>query len=207
MIGSQRASRSVYVYSDETGQQSRGRWLVVAAVVITEHRIAIERQLEDIERRTEKNFDDWHLCKPKHLRRYLNEALAIDGLPRSVHFRVYERIEPTDYHGYGIETILDAAGLFQPVSAVFVPEGFPRQTRDRLLNAARQRFDRADVWSGGFRGCSLVRFADAVVGLIGQDRFRPESPKYFPELVSPYFVELKNETPRLRMMSAPGGRA
>jgi hypothetical protein len=207
MTGSHRAARSVYVYSDETGQQSRGAWLVVAAVAITEHRKAIERQLEDIERRSEKGLDDWHICKPKHLRRYLDEALAIERLANAVHFRVYERIKPADYHGYCIETILDVAELFQPVCAVFVPEGFPRSTRERLKSAARNRFDRTEVWSGRFRGCSLVRFADAVVGLIGQDRFRARSPKHFPELVRPSFVELKNETPRLRIMNAPGGRA
>jgi hypothetical protein len=207
MTGSHRAARSVYVYSDETGQQSRGVWLVVAAVVITEHRKQIERQLEDIERRSEKRLDDWHFCKPKHLRRYLEAALAIDGLASAVHFRVYERVKPADYQGCCIETILDAAERFHPVSAVFMPEGSPRPARDRLERAARERFDRAEVWSGKFRGCSLVRFADAVVGLIGQDRFRTGSPKHFPELVNPSFVDLKNETPRLRMMSAPGGRA
>jgi hypothetical protein len=205
MAGSQRAARSVYVYSDETGQQSRGRWLVVAAVAITEHRKAIERQLEEIERRSEKRLDDWHICKPRNLRRYLNEALAIERLASAVHFRVYERIKPVDYHGYCIETIVDVAELFRPVSAVLVPEGFPRSTRDRLEVVARRRFDRTEVWSGSFRGCSLIRFADAVVGLIGQDRFRIGSPKHFPELVSPSFVELKNETPRLRVLSAPGG--
>jgi hypothetical protein len=207
MTGSHRAARSVYVYSDETGQQSRGAWLVVAAVVITEYRKQIERQVEDIERRSEKRLDDWHLSKPKHLRRCFNEALAIDGLTSAVHFRVYERIKPADYHGYCIETILDVAELFRPVSAVFMPEGFPRPARERLERSARDRFDRAEVWSGRFQGCSLVRFADAVVGLIGQDRFKPGGPKHFPELVSPLFVELKNETPRLRVLSAPGGRA
>lgn len=207
MTGSHRAARSVYVYSDETGQQSRGKWLVVVAVVITNHRKQIERQLEDVERRSGKELDDWHFCKPKHLRRYLEGALSIDELARAVHFRLYERIKPADYHGCCIETVLDAADLFEPVSAVFMPEGFPRAPRERLERAARERFDRAEVWSGKFRGCSLVRFADAVAGLIGQDRFRTGSPKHFPDLVNPSFVELKNETPRLRLLSAPGGRA
>jgi hypothetical protein len=103
---------------------------------------------------------------------------------------------------------LDVADLFQPVSiATFMPEGFTRSTRDRLEHAPRRRFDRAKVWSGGFHGCSIVRFADAVAGLIGEDLFRAGSKKHFPELVSSSFVELKNETPRLRVLSAPGGRA
>lgn len=208
MTGSHRAARSVYVYSDETGQQSRGKWLVVVAVVITDHRKQIERQLEDVESKSGKELDDWHVCRPKPLRRYLSQALAIDRLASAVHFRVYERVEPVDYHGYGIMTVLDVADLFQPVSmATFIPEGFTRSTRDRLERAARSRFHRATVWSGGFYGCSIVRFADAVVGLIGEDRFRASSNKHFPELVSSSFVELKNETPRLRVLSAPGGRA
>jgi hypothetical protein len=208
MTGSQRAARSVYVYSDETGQQSRGAWLVVAAVVITEHRKEIERQLEGIEYRTDKRHLDWYRCDARRVRRYLEEALAIDGLNRTVHFRAYEHIEPADYHGYGIATVLDVANLLQPLSAAtFVPEGFTRPTRERLERAARGRFKRAKVWSSGFHGCSIVRFADAVAGLIGEHRFRAGSKRHFPELVSPYFVELKNETPRLRMMSAPGGRA
>jgi hypothetical protein len=208
MTGSQRAARSVYVYSDETGQQSRGAWLVVAAVAITEHRIAIERQLEEIERRSEKKHQDSYACEPKRLRRYLEEALVIDKLTRAVHFRVYERFQPGDYQAYGIATALDVADLFQPVStAVFVPEGFTGATRDRLENAARKRFNRTEVWTGNFGGCSLVRFADAVAGLIGRDRFKTGSKKHFPDLVSPSFVELKNETPRLRMLNAPGGRA
>lgn len=195
MTGSHRAARSVYVYSDETGQQSRGAWLVVAAVVITEHRKQIERELEDIERRSGKELDDWHCCKPKHLRRYLDAALSIDGLASAVHFRVYERIRPADYLGRSIETVLDSADVFDPVSVVFIPEGFPRRSRERLESEARERFDRAEVWSGKFRGCSLVRFADAVAGLIGQDRFKKGSPKHFPDLVNPFFVELDKRNP------------
>jgi hypothetical protein len=198
MTGSQRAARSVYVYSDETGQQSRGAWLVVAAVVITGHRKQIERQLEHIEQRSGKRLDDWYICRPKPRRRYLHESLAIDGLASGIHFRVYERIEPVDYHGYCIATVLDVADLFEPVStATFIPEGFTRFTRDRLERAARRRFHRVQVWSSGFYGCSIVRFADAVAGLIGEDLFRAGSKKHFPELVSSSFVELKNETPRL----------
>jgi hypothetical protein len=206
MTGSQRAARSVYVYSDETGQQSRGAWLVVAAVAITDHRKAIERQLEEIERRSAKNHLDWYRCDGRRVRRYLEEALAIDGLDRAVHFRVYEHIEPVDYHGYGIATALDVADLFQPVSTVtFVPEGFTRATRERLESAARRRFRRPRVWSDGFHGCSIVRLADAAAGLIGEHLFRPGSKRHFPDLVSSSFVELKNETPRLRVLNAPGG--
>jgi hypothetical protein len=197
MTGSPRSARSVYVYSDETGQQSRGAWLVVAAVAITEHRKAIERQLEEVERRTEKKHHDWYTCEPKRLRHYLERALAIDKLARAVHFRVYRRLVPGDYQGYGIATALDVAELFQPVSsAVFVPEGFTRATRDRLESEARKRFARAEVWSGNFDGSALVRFADAVAGLIGQETFRTGSRKHFPDLMSSSFVELKNETPR-----------
>jgi hypothetical protein len=196
MTASQRSARSVYVYSDETGQQSRGAWLVVAVVAITEHRNAIERQLEEIERRTEKNNQDSYACEPKRLRRYLEEALAIDRLTRAVHFRVYEHIARRDYQGYGIATALDVADLFQPVStAVFVPEGFTSAMRERLETKARTRFARTEVWSGNFDGCSLVRFADAVAGLIGRDRFKPGSRKNFPDLVSPSFVELKKRNP------------
>jgi hypothetical protein len=198
MTGSQRAARSVYVYSDETGQQSRGAWLVVAAVAITEHRKAIERQLEDIERNSKKKHNDWYRCDSKRLRRYLEGALAIDELARAVHFRVYERLVSSDYHGYGIATALDVADLYRPVSnVVFVPEGFTRSTRDRLESEARKRFARTEVWPGNFDRSAFVRFADAVAGLIGQDRFSTGSRKYFPDLVSPSFVELKNETPRL----------
>ena len=196
MTGSHRAARSVYVYSDETGQQSRGAWLVVAAVAITEHRHAIERQLEDIEQRTGKNHQDWYRCDGKRVRRYLEHALAIDGLDRAVHFRAYEQIEPVDYHGYGIETVLDVADLFQPVStATFIPEGFTRWTRERLETAARRRFRRSKVWAGGFHGCSIVRFADAVAGLIGEHLFRPRSKRHFPDLVSSSFVELERRNP------------
>jgi hypothetical protein len=111
-----------------------------------------------------------------------------------------------DYHGYGIATALDVADLFQPVSTVTsVPEGFTRSTRERLESAARRRFKRARVWSDGFHGCSIVRFADAVAGRIGEHLFRAGSKKDFPDLVSSSFVELKNETPRLRVLNAPGG--
>jgi hypothetical protein len=196
MAGSQRAARSVYVYSDETGQQSRGAWLVVAAVAITGHRKAIERQLEDIERRTTKNYLDWHRCDARSLRRYLEQSLAIDELDRGVHFRVYEQIEPVDYQSYGIATALDVADLFRPVStATFIPEGFTRSTRDRLKREARRRFNHVKVWSDGFRGCSIVRFADAVAGLIGEHLFRAGSKRHFPELVSSSFVELEKRNP------------
>lgn len=207
MSATNQRPRSVYLYSDETGQQSGGRWLVVVAVSITADRKAIERRLREIEVASEKQQEDWHSCSPKRLRRYLQGALRVEGLPAAVHYRVYENIEPSDYQRYGIDTVLDVADLHRPLAnAVFVPEGFTRHTRERLQRAARKRLGHSEVWSSGFKGCSIVRLADALAGLVAQNKFAAGGRKDFPDLVHPSFVHLKNETPRTQLECA-GGQA
>lgn len=190
---------TAYIYSDETGQQSRGKWLIVVAVVATERRRVIEHQLEVIEDISEKRLDDWHGCNPKRLRRYFERALGVRELADAIYYRAYQAISPSDYHGYAIETVIDIANTLQPSSSViFVPEGFTRFNRRRLENEARSRVGRCEVWAGGFRGSSIVRLADALAGLIGQHRFNPGSRKHFPELISDWFVELKTKPPHAR---------
>jgi hypothetical protein len=196
MTAAPKRPRTAYIYSDETGQHSHGQWLIIVAIVATERRRLIERQLEVIEEISKKQFADWHRCHPRRLGHYLEQALKVPELVGGIYYRVYERISPADYHGYTIETVVDIAKMVRPsLSAIFVPEGFTRFQRCRLETEARRRVGRSEVWAGGFRGSSIVRLTDALAGLIAHDRFSPGSRKHFPELVADWFVELKDETP------------
>lgn len=186
---------TVFVYSDETGQQTHGRYLVVAMVAITGYRQAIEAALETIEARSDKKRDDWRSCNPRRLRQYLTAALDVSQLKGCVYYRVLKAIEPRNYHLQVAQTVLDVAHRFEPTKAVFIPEGFPRDARRKLQLAGRNQFASCEVWSSGFKGSATVRLTDALAGLIAQSRFAPGSRKDFPELNYDWFQEVQKKPP------------
>ncbi len=52
--------QKLYVYVDESGQDTGGVFFVVVAVVIADHRESINKKLIDIEKISTKRITKWH---------------------------------------------------------------------------------------------------------------------------------------------------
>jgi hypothetical protein len=163
---------SVHLYSDETGQHTRGRFFIVAGVALSAYRQKIRTDLLRIEAESGKELRDWHKASTQRLRAYLTAALAMPELHGRIFFRVHERIAPSDYWPRTIDTLLAAATAFrhgtEPVTVVH--EGFTRGTRKKLARELKVH-GRFDVWPGVFEMRPEIRLADALAGLIAQVKF------------------------------------
>lgn len=93
---------TAYFYSDETGSHTKGRYFLVAGVVLTRHQKWIADQLHHAERVSGKGKQDWKGEKNVKIRiRYLEEVFAIKGLHGAVfiaRFRRTSRITGTTQH-------------------------------------------------------------------------------------------------------------
>lgn len=163
---------SVHIYSDETGQQTRGRFFIVAGIALSAYRQKIRTDLLRIEAESGKELMDCHKTSPRRLRAYLAAALAMPELRGRIFFRVHERIDPSDYWPRTIDTLLAAAEVFRhgTQTVTIVHEGFTRGTRKKLARELKGH-GRFDVWPGFFEIRPEIRLADALAGLIVQAKF------------------------------------
>ena len=98
---------SVFVHFDETGQQTGGRYLIVAAVAVTSHRRLIDARLCEAERLSKKGGQDWSGTSPTRLSRYLSMALEIPDLQGGIFYRVCKNVDPKQYVNMTISAALD----------------------------------------------------------------------------------------------------
>jgi hypothetical protein len=163
---------SVHLYSDETGQHTRGRFFIVAGVALSAYRQKIRTDLLRIEAESGKALMDWHKTSPPRRRAYVAAALALPELHGRIFFRVHERINPSDYWPRTIDTLLAAAATFRhgTRTVTVVHEGFTRGTRKKLASELKVH-GRFDVWPGFFEMRPEVRLADALAGLVAQAKF------------------------------------
>ena len=183
-------SRPVFVYSDDTGQQTQGRHFVFCGIAITQYRRLLEEQLKAIEEKSEKRLDDWAGCNPKRLRRYLELALDIEGLQGTVFYRHRQNIGAGDaYEAHAIDAAIAVAAAYEPtLKRTFIPEGMPAGARRRLEVKARSfPGGRVEVWSGRLEKTPINRLADSLAGLLAQPVLNPGGRKDFPDLIPEWF--------------------
>jgi hypothetical protein len=187
--GTKTPSKPVFVYSDDTGQQTTGRHFVFCGIAITQYRRLIEEQLKAIEEKSEKRLDDWASCNPKRLRNYLELAIGLEGLHGTVFYRRRENIGAGAYEAHAIDAAIAVAVAHEPTSnRTFIPEGMPAGARTRLKVKARSfPGGSVEVWSGGFDKTPIVRLADSLAGLVAQPVVNPGGRKDFPDLIQDWF--------------------
>jgi hypothetical protein len=131
---------SVHLYSDETGQHTRGRFFIVAGVALSAYRQKIRTDLLRIEAESAKGLGDWHGTSPRRRRLYLKAALALPELRDCVFYRVHTNVQPGDYWQSTVNTLLAAATSFRGSreEIVVVHEGFTVATRGKLAKQLRR---------------------------------------------------------------------
>ena len=69
---------NLFIFSDEAGLHTGGRYFVVAGVACAKYRLWLKDNLEHIERVSGKEKKDWHATKNQVQRiRYIEQALRI----------------------------------------------------------------------------------------------------------------------------------
>jgi len=152
----------VYFFTDETGNQTGGKYFIVAGVALEAELGASRQALKEIEQA--KNGIgklDWHKTKQPRVRcRYLCPAMALPFVQGRMFYVRYEGRR--DYWQCTIEALQIAMRHYGSDKACIVAhEGFTVSKRDRLQLKLIGDFE---VRSGNFDNEPLIRFADRMAG-------------------------------------------
>ena len=97
----------LYLYVDESGQDSEGAYFIVVVVILNQHSISeLEETLERIERETGKQKRKWRGTRPKERMAYLTRMLQIPELERAVFYMSFR--DTKDYTELTATTIAQA---------------------------------------------------------------------------------------------------
>ncbi len=171
--------QKLYIYVDESGQDTRGRLFIVATVLISDPKFKDEAPAlcERIEQESKKGKIKWGKSKPSFRLDYLNRIFAEKQFHGNLRFAVFR--DTNDYDQAmmaSIARVLHWENVVDYTTLVFV---------DALSETKCQEYTRLlrkhDVRIQKIRGISkdendaLIRLADALAGFI-RDALEDKSP-------------------------------
>jgi hypothetical protein len=160
-------SQKLYCYVDETGQDTEGRFFLVAVLLLQEDRDALKTFLERVEQDTRKGLLKWHRTPLERGLAYLDAMVTRSPVPGKVFFSSYANtrayVELTVYTT--AKAILAAAqGAYK--ATVFV-DGLSREELKRFARGLRAlRITVRKVRGLRDESDPLIRLADAMAGFI-----------------------------------------
>lgn len=160
--------QKLYVYVDETGQDTKGRFFLVA-IVITERGVkeSIRRRLETIEKESGRRLYKWRSTKFEHKKKYLKQVANIRELKKAIFYAVFKNT--TDYLDLTGTTIskailLKKKGEFQ---VIVIIDGLSKAGRWFVSRKLRDLgVTRKKVKGARFRSDPFIRLADALAGFL-----------------------------------------
>jgi hypothetical protein len=165
------APLKLYVYADETGQDTEGRLFIMVAIVVGDQRDAWMHRLEKIETDSGKGERKWIKTRPRERQTYLDQVLKSEQFPGRAYFQVFG--EGKDYPLRTALVIAQALNLYRAelhldaYEATVVIDGLSRQ--EALIAGATLR--KIGVRTRKVRGArdesnALIRLADALAGML-----------------------------------------
>lgn len=190
----------IYVYVDETGQDTQGQIFIVICIIIigVDHKIKTAQLLEKIEKQTNKKAK-WHKSSKKAKLNYLSK---LNQLPD---FKIYVKIfkKEQDYFLNTIKSIIQSiksVKYYRKSKFVIIIDGLPKAN----INSAKKLIRQEKITVDKLKGLkdeqdSFLRLADNMAGLIREIQ---ESHHYlfssFEKLSSRIQFLDKNKTPKIR---------
>ncbi len=160
-------TQKLYCYVDETGQDTQGRFFLVALVIVDQEREDLRGHLKRREKRSGKAAKKWTQATLEQKKGYLTEILQTHALQGKIFYR--EFAHTTDYLACTLETIAQGvakkAGQEDRVTVIIDSLG----KREGKVVGARLR--KQGVRVEKVRGVphksdEFIRLADAMAGFI-----------------------------------------
>ena len=159
--------KKLYCYVDETGQDTKGVFFLVALVLFSEDRSALRNTLRHIEKRSGKITRKWMKTTLQQKEAYLKDILNVPALQHAIFYVHFPHT--TDYLSCVIEAI--ARGIAKKAErdykAVILIDGLGKHERKAV--GARLRVKK--VHTEKVRGVrdesdEFIRLADAIAGFV-----------------------------------------
>ena len=81
----------LYAYTDESGQETEGRFFVVSVVVVGPDHDALLHQPETIEQRSRKGRVKWRRARHTHRQAYIDELINLPRLSGCIFFSTFRQ--------------------------------------------------------------------------------------------------------------------
>ena len=159
-----------YCYIDETGQDTEGRFFLVAVVIAEkEQRDNLERQLEKIEQSSRKGKVRWKKTSLQGRLAYLTGVLSVDSLRENLFYACYQ-----DRKDYGhLTTLTIAQAVLYKVKEkedyqviVYVHKANKEERKRISAGLGRENIKKKRVRGMREGSSALIRLADALAGFL-----------------------------------------
>jgi len=173
-------TKKLYCYVDETGQDTKGRFFLVAIVITGEEREELIKELEKIEAESLKGISKWKKTSPQRRITYIERILDNRLFADKISYAAFTSGQ--DYQEMTIvatsKAIISAAPLNNYEASVYV-DGLSRTDRFVVGAGLRHRHVRVKRVRGiTDESNALIRLADAVAGFVrdcieGDENMKP----------------------------------
>ena len=161
-------TQKLYCYVDETGQDTKGRFFLVAIVITCKERERLILELERIEDSSLKGIRKWKNTKPARRIAYLDLILASQLLINKINYAVF--LDRNDYQDLTIIATAKAIISIAPINnyeALVYVDGLSRTDRFVVGAGLRHRHVKVKMVRGlTDESSSLIRLADAMAGFV-----------------------------------------
>ena len=158
---------TLYCYTDETGQDTQGKFFLVSVVITGPVRESVRCKLRVIERESGKGTKKWTKATLRQKTAYIERILDRDLFGGSIFYSEYA--DTTNYPTLIVETLARVLGrqdLRDRKIIIFI-DGIGRTERRRVSVALRRRGVQPKKVRGLHHGSDeFIRVADAVAGFV-----------------------------------------
>ncbi len=162
-------SRKLYLYVDESGQDTFGRVFIVAVLVTSAARAELERKLLNLEVRSGKGKTKWTKSRPAARTRYVQGLLEISELARAIFlFRYFDTKNYFAITAMSASKALALVSQTSTYSAVVYVDGL-QGSEPVMFRKYMRRFGATVSVVRGIRreeNSAFIRLADAICGLM-----------------------------------------
>ena len=182
--------RLVCLYLDDSGQQSHGRFFVVAGLAIWRDRAAVSQALRQAEADSGKHQRDWSKTTESRRVAYLRQACEEPTLRGQIFYHIHRNHSPSQQMGLRGDGVQAAIAAFAAKNqrAIYY-EGLTRSNQDILRFDLRRRGLKCEMRNARFDKHAEVRLADSLAAMICKVRFGADGANYT-SLLCDWFVEL-----------------
>ena len=173
-------TKKLYCYVDETGQDTKGRFFLVAIVVTGDEREELIKELEKIETESLKRISKWKKASPQRRATYIEKILDSHLFEDKISYAAFT--SGKDYQEMTIiatsKAIISVAPLKNYEASVYI-DALGGDERMEVATALRERHIKVNKVRGiTDQSNALIRLADAIAGFVrdcleGDENMKP----------------------------------
>jgi hypothetical protein len=165
-MNDQPQKQKLYCYVDESGQDTEGRFFLVAVVIAGNSRDELQRKLEEIEHRTKKGRVKWHRTGLSRRLDYIRSILDLPELAGALYFAQYANSKAyLDLTVDAIAGVIERQPAYDRLS-VIVDGLQPGEIAKFKLRLNERRVHARKIVGVRDESDPLIRLADAVAGFV-----------------------------------------